>query len=69
MIWLYKIVPLIVAIGALYSFLKSIGIITYTDPQKQKDYEEYLKTKGNTGAIVSFIMFLLFLIMFIREIV
>jgi multisubunit Na+/H+ antiporter MnhG subunit len=69
MIWLYKIVPLIVAIGALYSFLKSIGIITYTDPQKQKDYEEYLKTKGNTRAIVSFIMFLLFLIMFIREIV
>lgn len=69
MIWLYKLVPLVVAIGALYSFLRSIGIITYSDPQKQRDYEDYLKSKGNTGAVVSFIMFLLFLIMFIREIV
>lgn len=43
---LYKLLPLIPALSGLYNFLKLSGIIVYADPQKQTDYEDFIK-KGN----------------------
>jgi hypothetical protein len=66
MIWIYKLIPLVVALTSLYSFLRAAGIIVYADDQQQKDYEEYVGKGGMRAAIVSFVSFVLFMIMFIR---
>lgn len=69
MITLYNLIPLFVALSSLYAFLKLSGIIVRENEQEQKDYEEYIGSNITFKKVASFVMFLVFLLMFIWNII
>ncbi len=66
MLILYDLIPLFIALSALYSFLKLSMLITRKDEQEQKDYEEYVSKNSGAKKFLSLLMFIIFMIIFVR---
>ncbi len=67
--YVYVAIPLMVVIWSIYNLIKSSGSFSYSNPEEQKRYEEWLEKDGKNKSLIWIASIIIFGLMAIKEVI